>query len=120
MDDDNDYVTEIELHARVLQTLTTAPSARGLSDLSAAAMKNSIVEAVVRAAATAACGAITVVLAQLSRKTIVEVSVGPNHDDVRAGKLLTIKDLLQTRLYCKGNDVERTRLRVEDRRRRRD
>ncbi|KAH0789611.1 surfactant B protein [Histomonas meleagridis] len=109
--DDDDYVTEIELPLGLTNADNCAICKKAVGFVSAA-MKNSIVQAIVKAAATAACGAITSGVGAALCKTIVKVSVGPIMTWL--GQKLSQSKICSKLGYCKGNDVEELDFEIEE------
>ncbi|KAH0788943.1 surfactant B protein [Histomonas meleagridis] len=101
--DDDDYVTEVELPIGLTNADNCAICKKAVGFVSSA-MKNSIVQAVVKAAATAACGLITSGVGAGLCKTIVKLSVGPIMTWL--GQKLSQSKICSKLGYCKGNDIE--------------
>ncbi|KAH0786648.1 surfactant B protein [Histomonas meleagridis] len=101
--DDDDYVTEIELPIGLSNADNCAICKKAVGFVSAA-MGNSIVQAVVKAAATAACGLISGGVGAALCKTIVKVSVGPIMSWL--SQKLSQSKICSKLGYCKGNDIE--------------
>ncbi|KAH0803134.1 prosaposin isoform X1 [Histomonas meleagridis] len=109
--DDDDYVTEIELPLGLSNADNCAICKKAVGFVSAA-MGNSIVQAVVKAAATAACGLISGGVGAALCKTIVKVSVGPIMSWL--SQKLSQSKICSKLGYCKGNDIEELDFEVEE------
>ncbi|KAH0789186.1 surfactant B protein [Histomonas meleagridis] len=109
--DDDDFVTEIELPLGLSNADNCAICKKAVGFVSAA-MGNSIVQAIVKAAATAACGLISGGVGAALCKTIVKVSVGPIMNWV--SQKLSQSKICSKLGYCRGNDIEELDFEVEE------
>ncbi|KAH0790540.1 Saposin-like type B, region 1 family protein [Histomonas meleagridis] len=101
--DENDYVTDIELPLGLSNADNCAICKKAVGFVSAA-MKNSLVQAVVKAAATSACGAISSGVGAGLCRTIVGSCVGPIMTWL--GQKLSQSKICSKLGYCKGNSID--------------
>ncbi|KAH0787049.1 surfactant B protein [Histomonas meleagridis] len=109
--DDDDFVTEIELPLGLSNADNCAICKKAVGFVSAA-MGNSIVQAIVKAAATAACGLISGGVGAALCKTIVKVSVGPIMNWLSSK--LSSSSICSKLGYCRGNDIEELDFYIEE------
>ncbi|KAH0794500.1 proactivator polypeptide-like [Histomonas meleagridis] len=101
--EEGDYVTEVELPLGLSNADNCAICKSAVGFVSAA-MGNSIVQAIVKAAATAACGLISGGVGAALCKTIVSVSVGPIMSWLSSK--LSSSSICTKLGYCKSNSID--------------
>ncbi|KAH0787570.1 surfactant B protein [Histomonas meleagridis] len=101
--EEDDYVTEIELPLGLSNADNCAICKKAVGFVSAA-MGNSLVQSIVKAAATAACGLISGGVGAALCKTIVSVSVGPIMSWLSSK--LSSSSICTKLGYCKSNSID--------------